>query len=144
MESPYDGGNNTLTRHCMIPHTSPRVDYTSLCHQQKGSHRPLISEATAYAIGYPPQIESKTPLLKTLQNYSLEQGEVYQVLSWKHHQYWLVFTVLEGVIHATGEKRDHQSQPVTSSESCNSDLPVRQAHWHNSGTDSMVVTTTFD
>lgn len=66
MESPYDGGYKTLARHRVIPHKSPRVDYTSFCHQQKGSHRPLTSEATAYVIGYPPQIESKTPLLKTL------------------------------------------------------------------------------
>lgn len=81
MESPYDGGYNTLTRHCMIPHKSPSMYQEwiiPLCViSKKGpSHRSLTSEATAYAIDYPPQIESKNPLLKTLYNYSLGQREV--------------------------------------------------------------------
>lgn len=51
----------------------------------------------AIAPGYPPELDGKTLLLKTLHTCVLGHGEINLVLTWKPHLYWSpLSTGLEG------------------------------------------------
>lgn len=66
------------------------------------SHRlPQTSQAVAIVLGYPPELDGKTSLLKNPHNSVREHIDITMALMWKLCPYWLPFRVPEGCIHAT-------------------------------------------
>lgn len=66
---------------------------------------PKTLQATSNAVGYTPELDCKTLLLKTLCTLVIEQGKIKPVLTWKLQSHRLAFMVLEGAMHTTqGEK----------------------------------------
>lgn len=68
-------------------------------------HRLPNNAGIASVLGYPPELESKTTVMKTPHTSLLEQRESKLAFSWKLHPYWLAFIVLEGTMHAIGGEK---------------------------------------
>lgn len=69
----------------------------------------------ANVIGYSPEINTKTILLKIPCTYLTENVEVKLVFNWKLQLYWLAFTLLE-------KKSNYQYKLVIISKACSSNL----------------------
>lgn len=71
-------------------------------------HFPSIA-TTAKTIGYLPQLDSKTMLLKIPHTYIIEHEEIELVFNGKHYLYWLVFIMWEVLHMIPMEKCVYQS-----------------------------------
>lgn len=65
---------------------------------------PQTQKATAATVGYMPELDDKTLLLKTLHVYTLTigHGKIRLGLNWKFPPCWLAFRVPEGAVQAAG------------------------------------------
>ena len=78
-----------------------------------------ILQAISSALGYSPELDAKTLLLKSLHTQAREQVEIKRLLAWKLHLYWLVFSELHMLLE---KKFRQQSYLPVYLENYNNDL----------------------